>query len=73
MKKQTYKQTGNCGLFDLEENTAKLDSFGNPLDKLSKVIVQPRGRPCAKCRQKHPDKPGLQHDALWANSESWTN
>ncbi len=38
MKKQTYKRIGNCGLFDCEENTAKLDSLGNPLEKLSKVI-----------------------------------
>ena len=38
MKKQTYKRTGNCGLFDLEENTAKLESLGNPLEKLLKVI-----------------------------------
>ncbi|MCQ2285305.1 MAG: hypothetical protein MJZ76_00320, partial [Bacteroidales bacterium] len=28
MKKQTYKRTGNCGLFDWEENTAKLESHG---------------------------------------------
>ena len=38
MKRQTYKRTGNRGLFDLEENAAKLDSLGNPLEKLSKVV-----------------------------------
>ena len=38
MKKQTYKRTGNCRLFDLEENTAKLGSLGNPLEKLLKVV-----------------------------------
>ena len=35
MEKQTYKWTGNCGLFDLEEATAKLDLLRNPLEKLS--------------------------------------
>ena len=38
MKRQTYKRTGNRGLFDLEENAAKLDSLGNPLEKLLKVV-----------------------------------
>ncbi|MCQ2285462.1 MAG: transposase [Bacteroidales bacterium] len=38
MKRQTYKRTGNCGLFDWEENTAKLCSLGNPLEKLLKVV-----------------------------------
>ena len=38
MKKQTYKRTGNCGLFDWEENAAKLGSLGNPLEKLAKVV-----------------------------------
>ncbi len=28
MEKQSYKRTGNCGLFDWEENTAKLESHG---------------------------------------------
>ena len=37
-KKQAYKQTGNCGLFDVEENTTKLTSLGNPLEKLMKVV-----------------------------------
>ena len=38
MKHLLYKQTGNRGLFDKEETSAKLTKLGNPLEKLHKVI-----------------------------------
>ena len=38
MSKNAYKQQGNVGLFDTEMNMAKLNSKGNPLEKLVKVI-----------------------------------
>ena len=36
--KPTYKKQGNITLFDNEETMEKLNSMGNPLDKLSKVV-----------------------------------
>ena len=36
--KQTYKKQGNISLFDSEETMDKLNSLGNPLEKLSRVV-----------------------------------
>ena len=33
-----YKQSGRIGLFDKDETSEKLSKFGNPLEKLHKVI-----------------------------------
>ena len=33
-----YKSTGNRGLFDEQENVAKLTSIGNPLEMISNVV-----------------------------------
>ena len=38
MKVQVYKQQGNIGLFDFDENMSKLNKIGNPLSKLSKAV-----------------------------------
>lgn len=38
MKGQVYKQQGNIGLFDFDENMNKLNKIGNPLSKLSKAV-----------------------------------
>ena len=38
MKKVSYKQRGQQGLFDKEETSSKLSKFGNPLERLDKVI-----------------------------------
>jgi IS5 family transposase len=38
MKKVQYKSSGHSGLFDREENSAKLSKLGNPLEKLHNVI-----------------------------------
>jgi IS5 family transposase len=38
MKKIAYKRIGHIGLFDKEEQQAKLSKLGNPLEKLHKVI-----------------------------------
>jgi IS5 family transposase len=38
MKAQTYKKTGNKGLFDEEETCQKLSSIGNPLEMIGKVV-----------------------------------
>jgi|LSQX01.1.fsa_nt_gb IS5 family transposase len=38
MKTQSYKITGNRGLFDEQEIYKKLSAIGNPLEKTSKVI-----------------------------------
>jgi transposase, IS5 family len=35
---QTYKKTGNRGLFDEQNNYQKLSAIGNPLEKISLVI-----------------------------------
>ena len=36
--KQTYKKQGNISLFDSEDTMDKLNSLGNPLEKLSRVV-----------------------------------
>lgn len=36
--KQTYKKQGNISLFDSEETMDRLNSLGNPLEKLSRVV-----------------------------------
>ncbi len=36
--KQTYKKQGNISLFDSEDTMDKLNSLGNPLEKLSRVF-----------------------------------
>jgi hypothetical protein len=36
--KPTYKKQGNITLFDSDETMEKLNSMGNPLDKLSKAV-----------------------------------
>jgi hypothetical protein len=33
-----YKSTGNRGLFDEQENVAKLSAIGNPLEMIIKVV-----------------------------------
>jgi len=38
MKTQTYKTSGNRGLFDEQETCEKLSAIGNPLEKISKVV-----------------------------------
>ena len=38
MASQTYKTTGNRGLFDEQETYQKLSNIGNPLEKISEVI-----------------------------------
>lgn len=38
MEWQVYKQQGNIGLFDFDENMSKLNKIGNPLTKLSQVV-----------------------------------
>ena len=38
MKKVSYKQRGQIGLFDKEETSSKLSKLGNPLEKIHKVI-----------------------------------
>lgn len=36
--KQTYKKQGDISLFDSEDTMDKLNSLGNPLEKLSRVV-----------------------------------
>src|SRR5680860_315391 len=38
MQAQSYKKTGNRGLFDEQETHQRLSSIGNPLEMVSKVI-----------------------------------
>lgn len=38
MAKQSYKKTGNRGLFDEQETYQKLSALGNPLEKISLVV-----------------------------------
>ncbi|MDD6581117.1 MAG: hypothetical protein PUF10_00370 [Bacteroidales bacterium] len=38
LSKQTYKKQGNISLFDSEDTMDKLNSLGNPLEKLSRVV-----------------------------------
>lgn len=38
MKGQVYKQQGNIGLFDFDDNMSKLNKIGNPLSKLSQAV-----------------------------------
>lgn len=50
MSAHTYRQTGNRGLFDAQENLERLAKLGNPLEKLANAVDFEMFRPLLEAR-----------------------